>query len=351
MSTTARAHCPDWRRSWSGQLKCGSIRSLPEDFFVAEILDFEFSADGEHDFLLIEKTGANTAWVARQLAGFANVAERDVGYAGMKDRHAVTRQWFSVRRPSGAKAQWDRLEIEGVSVNRYERHRRKLKKGAHRGNRFEIKVRDTSAPNDVQSEWLDRVSETGVPNYFGEQRFGHAGANLQLVADLFKGRRLSRAKRGLALSTARAFLFNHVLEHRIADGSWNQLIPGDCANLHGSGSVFHVPDVDATLRQRCMEQDIHPTGPLWGQGEVASSSTIAALEKSVAARFAEISSGLELHTDQARRALRLAVHNFEWQFDDGDLHLKFELNRGGFATAVLREIVYYEDGSRLFTKG
>lgn len=350
MSADARARCPDWRRSWSGQLNNGLIRSQPADFFVAEILDFEFSADGEHDFLLIEKTGANTTWVARQLAGFANVAERDVGYAGMKDRHAVTRQWFSVRRPSGDKADWSKLTVEGVSVVRHERHRRKLKRGAHSGNLFEINVRDTGAPDDAQIEWLDRLSETGVPNYFGEQRFGHAGMNLQLAADLFRGRRLSRAKRGLALSTARAFLFNHVLEHRVADGSWNQLLPGDCANLQGSGSVFHVPDVDATLRQRCMEQDIHPTGPLWGKGELASGNSVATLEKSVAVRFADFSEGLERYTDQARRALRLAVRSFEWQFNGGVLQLKFELSRGGFATAVLREIVNYEDGSRSFNK-
>ena len=335
--------CPDWRRSRAGQLYSGTIRGRVQDFRVDEILGFEFSGDGEHDFLLIEKVGANTSWVARQLAEHAGVAERDVGYAGMKDRHAVTSQWFSVRRPAGANADWAVFAADGVRIMQCERNRRKLKKGAHVGNRFEIAVRDTGPLPSEQRERLDEIASTGVPNYFGEQRFGRAGANMTLATDLFSGRRMSRAKRGLALSSARSFLFNHILERRVADGSWDQLQAGDCASLQGSGSIFAVAVVDEELRERCLLQDIHPSGALWGKGELASRDAIAALEESIVSQYPEIRDGLQCYTNQSRRALRLKVQNFEWRYEVDVLNLSFELGRGGFATAVLREIVNYED--------
>lgn len=315
----------------------------PQDFQVREVLEFDFSVDGEHDFLLVEKVGANTSWVAQRLAEYAGVAERDVGYAGMKDRHAVTCQWFSVRRPAGAKADWGAFAADGVRILQCKRNRRKLKRGAHSGNRFEITVRDIGSLDAEQRAHLDSLASAGVPNYFGEQRFGRGGANLQLARDLFSGRRMSRAKRGLALSTARAFLFNHILERRVTDGSWNQLLPGDCANLQGSGSVFAVPMVDEELQQRCRLQDIHPSGALWGKGVLASRDPVAELEESVVARFPEFRDGLQRYTDQSRRALRLKLQDFEWRCRDDVLQLTFELSRGGFATAVLREIVNYQD--------
>jgi len=181
-----------------------------------------------------------------------------------------------------------------------------------------------------------------VPNYFGPQRFGHDGGNLELARHWFASGEAprDRMQRSFALSAARAFLFNAVLERRIADATWSRLQPGDVANLDGSGSVFTVESVDETLAARCAILDIHPTGPLWGTGELASRGTVAALEKSVMECHASLAHGLgAADLEQERRALRLRVADLRWSREGSDVRLCFRLSRGAFATAVLHELV------------
>ena len=293
------------------------IRSTPSDFQVTESLDIDFSDDGEHDWLWIEKIGANTAWVADQLARHAGVAQRDVGYSGLKDRHAVTRQWFSVRRPTGEGTEWDTIDIEGVTILERRRHQRKLKRGAHRGNVFRIALRgdDIETHRDELIERLQVIAEQGVPNYFGEQRFGRDGGNIALGEAVLAGRRVSRNKRSIGLSAVRSLQFNNQLSARVDAGTWNRLLPGDTANLDGSGSVFDVEELTDELTQRCAEFDIHPCGIL------------PALE------VAGVRS--------ASRPLRMRVDRLQWEFDGGLLWLEFRLRRGSFATSVLRELVRY----------
>lgn len=331
----------DWQRAHGAVLIGGQLRKTPEDFFVAEMLGFEPDNLGEHDLLHLEKRNTNTQWLARQLASYAKIAVRDVGFSGMKDRNALTRQWFSVRRPDGGGTDWPSMSIDKVKLLEVSRNSRKLRHGAHAGNQFRIVVRDVSGEIGGIDERLSRIREKGVPNYFGEQRFGHGGRNIQLAGAFFSGKRLPREKRSIAISAARSWIFNHMLQERVLDGSWDQLEPGDVAALDGSSSVFQVEALDDALRTRLLALDIHPTGVLWGKASAKLGPTAA--EQKIAERFAELSRGLVKHADMAHRATRLNVRDLQWSLEDRSLSLQFSLSRGCYATAVLREIVRYND--------
>lgn len=333
---------PDWARALGKPLATARIRSTAEDFLVVEELGFEPCDDGEHDYLFLEKTGHSTERVAGELATFAGVRSAAVGYSGMKDRQAVTRQWFSVPRLPRAAANWPDFQCAGVRMLACRRHARKLKRGVHRRNRFRLVLRDVADPSATLDERLRRLRSEGMPNYFGEQRFGWGGGNLSMAASLFAGRRLARNKRSIALSAARSLIFNDVLAARVGDGSWNELQNGDVAGLDGTGSVFGVDTVDDELRARVVALDLHPTGPLWGAGETRAGAATAALEARIAERHAALSAGLEKHTKRARRAMRCPVAELEWQADGDVLTLEFVLPRGSFATALLRELVAYD---------
>ena len=321
----------------------GAIKSVPEDFQVTETLAFEPDGDGEHDFLWIEKRQANTAWVASALARHAGVPGRDVGYCGLKDRHALTRQWFSVRLPGRAMDIWQDFALDGVRILKCQRHRRKLKRGAHRGNAFRIIVRCAEIDRDAVGERLTRILRDGVPNYFGAQRFGREAANLDLAFAMFDGRRLPREKRSIAISTARSFIFNEILHARIEEGTWTTARSGDVLALDGSNSVFTANEVDAKLRVRLETLDVHCTGAMWGNGLPVGSDKAAALELSIAARHQRLSSGLQdAGLKMERRSLRSKVGGLQWEFLDGAVALEFTLGRGAYATAVLRELVVGE---------
>ena len=305
---------PDWATAHGPAVLSARIRAKPTDFAVTERLDVEFSNDGEHDWLWIEKTGANTAWVAEQLADCAGGPVRDVGYAGLKDRNAVTRQWFSVRRPSAAGTAWNSFSAEGVNILTERRHRRKLQRGAHRGNDFRIALRGRGSDIDqtVIEERLEVIATCGVPNYFGAQRFGRDGGNVDLGRAVLAGKRMSRHKRGLGISALRSFEFNTALDARVRDATWNRLLAGDVANLDGTGSVFEVDAVSDDLERRCAELDIHPAGTL---PELPT-----------------------LRVAAGHRSLRLRVIDLRWEFTASALWLEFRLQKGGFATTVIREI-------------
>ncbi len=307
---------------------------------MVENLGFVLTGDGEHDYLWIEKTGANTTWVARMLAQHAGIAQRDVGYAGLKDRHAVTRQWFSVRRPSSKGTDWRNVQIDGVRIIETQRHQRKLKRGAHTGNRFRITLREVRSDGTDVPHRLAAIRAGGIPNYFGPQRFGRGANNLLAAANLAAGKRLRRDKRGIVLSAARSFLFNEILSVRVGDGSWNKALPGDTLNLDGSGSVFRIDVNDDVIDQRVAAMDVHTTGAMWGDGAVHGDGAPAILEQTVAGRFPEYVQCLRAaRMKPARRALRAVVRELEWEIDGTVICLEFGLDRGSYATAVLRELV------------
>jgi tRNA pseudouridine13 synthase len=317
------------------------VRATPEDFVVREWLGFAADGEGEHLLLTVRKRGANTMWVAKQLARLGKLDARDIGIAGLKDRDAVAVQHFTLPARSAIGDAWAGVQGEGFEVLEAARHRRKLKRGALRGNEFEIRLRDFQGDRSALDARLQAIAAQGAPNYFGPQRFGRAGANLALAACWFSGAaQPERAERGFALSAARAALFNAVLAERVRTGTWNRIQDGDVANLDGSGSIFLVAAVDETLRERCGRLDIHPTGPMWGAGELAAGAGVANLECTIGQRHGLLSSGLErAGLEQERRALRMSVRDLEWSLAGADVQLRFRLPRGSFATAVLHELL------------
>lgn len=338
--STAGTALPDWTRAFGEPLFVATIRQSPSDFYVTENLAIDFSGDGEHDYLWIAKTRANTQWVARQIARHAGVRSADVGFAGLKDRHAETRQWFSVPR-KGQAVDWGAFACDGVEILDVARHQRKLRRGAHKSNSFRIALRATSNLPEARAvdERLKRISSSGVPNYFGPQRFGHNASNLELARQLFGGKRLHRDRRSIAISAARSYLFNEILSARVRDGSWSRILPGELANLDGSGSVFQVGEPDAEIQRRCAEMDIHPTATLWGLRSEFSPGVIQEIELNATEAHQDLKTGLErISVKSSHRALRLRVANLTWDFDDDALWLDFTLARGAFATSVLREL-------------
>ncbi len=329
---------------------CGKVKQLPEHFIVTELMDVEPSGEGEHYWLDITKTRLNTDAVAKSLARFSGVANRDVGYSGMKDFHAVTRQWFSVWKPKGAELDWASYANDGVVVNQVVKHSRKIKRGTHKANHFRIRVVDIAAQANISDQLnskLERIELSGVPNYFGAQRFGRGANNLPKALDMFSGKRRikDRNLRGILLSSARSWLFNSVISARIKAGTWLSLYVGEPANLNGSNSVFVVVDVTAE-NQRVKNLDIHPTAPLWGELNAQDNSAklmspeLAELEATAMDAYQNLKQGLEsARVEYQRRALRLVPRALQWEYDGGDLCLSFELQRGQFATSVLRELV------------
>ncbi|MGI9261804.1 MAG: tRNA pseudouridine(13) synthase TruD [Woeseiaceae bacterium] len=331
---------PDWVRAHGKPLVQGLIKQSPQDFHVEEVLGFVPSGDGEHDYLLIEKTDANTNWVARQLAQHANVAVRDIGFAGMKDRRAVTSQWFSARRPDGSGTDWEALALPGVRILEQQRNNRKLRRGAHSANLFRIVVRLTDVVDESLPERLAQIRTIGVPNYFGPQRFGRDGNNLKLANAIFAGKRVKRDQRSIAISAARSFLFNEVLSARVSAGNWNEILDGEPVNLDGTASFFVPEENDDALQARQDAFDVHPTGPLWGRGESECSGAAAEYEKHVGDENSDVVSGLEKVGARCdRRALRLRLQEFEWEISNGVIEIRFRLGKGSFATTVLREFM------------
>jgi tRNA pseudouridine13 synthase len=318
----------------------GVMRATPEDFFVDEDLGFEPDGAGEHAFVRIEKRGANTEWVARQLARFAGVAPNAVSYAGMKDRHAVTRQTFSIHLPGRPDPDWSSLQSPEFHVLDCRRHSRKLKRGAHKANAFRIVLRDISGDRAAAERCLAQIAAGGVPNYFGEQRFGRGGDNLERARAMFAGRRTQRHEQGLLLSAARSHLFNRLLAERVLAGNWNQAMDGEVWMLAGSHSIFGPEPLTPDLTARMASGDIDPTGPLWGAGELRSVGAVAAIERDVAAQDDDLVRGLaKCGLRQERRALVMRPSDLAktW-LSASAIELSFSLNKGLYATVVIREI-------------
>jgi tRNA pseudouridine13 synthase len=320
----------------------GRLRVEPEDFVVEEDLGFEPSGSGPHVLLKVRKRNANTEWVAGALARAIGCRPADVGYAGLKDRRAVTVQWFSVPMPRST-ARMTLAELAMIRATDFEvleahAHARKLPRGALAGNRFTLRVRDIQCVRESLEERLETIRRRGVPNYFGPQRFGRGGENLRKISP--NPSAIHPRERTYVLSAARSLVFNAVLAERIVDGTWETLESGDVANLDARGSIFRVDEMDETLRTRAASLELHPTGPLWGTGELMSQHRIRDLEERVASAFdAPCALVAVAGMRQERRALRLAVRELSWDWQGADLTLRFYLTRGSYATTVLREVL------------
>lgn len=318
---------PQWPNAYPASGASATLKRLNEDFIVTELPLQLPSGEGEHLWLDVEKNGANTAFVAQQLAEAAGVQDRDVGYAGLKDRHAITRQWFSIYLPKGETPDLTRLAHPEFKVLGQSRHVKKLRPGDLQGNRFRIVLRDVTGDRDAIEANLQAVASHGAPNYFGAQRFGHDGGNVEqgraMLAREIRVR--NPKKKGIYLSAVRSFVFNDVLALRIQQGLWGKSLPGDV-----------------------MDEAGRPTGPLWGRGRVTTTDQAQALENGVAERHATMCDGMEhAGLDQERRALVTSPEGMSWEWPQADqLVITFSLPAGNYATSVLNEIVRTTEADR-----
>ncbi|MFA5678968.1 MAG: tRNA pseudouridine(13) synthase TruD [Pseudomonas sp.] len=339
-------------QSWLGPRAhgepCGRavLKAQPEHFRVTEILDIELSGQGEHLWLLIEKRDLNTEDVARQLARAAGIKLKDVSYAGIKDKRAITSQWFSLQLPGRADPDLSSLWADQLRCLASNRHSRKLQRGAHSANHFVIRLTSLQAEQQALDERLRRIAAQGVPNYFGPQRFGRDGGNVLQARQWAERGALppARGTRSRVLSTARSLLFNQLLAQRVADGSWNRILPGDCLAFTDSRSHFSA-DRLAEDDKRFAELDIHVTGPLWGKGTAPVTGDVLQLEQQLAATEPQLCEWLEnAGLEQQRRVLRLPIHGLTWHYPAADsLEIEFTLPTGCFATAVLHEVLLLDD--------
>ncbi|MFD2168048.1 tRNA pseudouridine(13) synthase TruD [Thalassotalea euphylliae] len=325
------------------------LRTENTDFKVFELLPFAPSGEGEHLMLEVEKSGCNTGFVAKQLAKFFGVKDLQVTYAGLKDRHAVTRQWFGVHIPGKDNIDLSAFQLDGVTILQHARHNKKLKIGALIGNRFELTLRNVSNVTEFQQRFTE-VCQTGVPNYFGEQRFGHGGNNLSKALSLFEGQKIrDKKKRSMYLSAARSYLFNQTVSARVLNNAFLAPSVDDVFMLAGSQSIFNVENDDEMndIQQRFIAHDIDVTAPMWGRGELRSSGEIQQLESRIAKENEQLAVGLEQQgLKQERRRIRLNVTQPSLtKLVDKTIKVAFMLPAGCYATTVLREVVNYQDAS------
>ncbi len=322
----------------------GVLKANAEDFVVIEDLGYAPDGDGEQLLVRIRKTGCNTRFVAEALAKFAGIHPRDVSFAGMKDRHAVTEQWFCLRIPGKVTPDLSTFELSGVQVLESARHRRKLRTGALQGNAFTLILRQISDRAAVEPR-LQQIAAGGVPNYFGSQRFGHEGNNLTMAqrwaADEIKVR--ERNKRSFILSAARSAMFNQVVSDRLAQqGSLGKVLAGDALQLTGRGSWFVAEAAELeSLQQRVDNNELRVTAPLPGAGEWGTREDALAFEQnSLASEAALIALMDRERVDAARRAMLVIPRDLRWEWqDDATLEMNFWLPAGSFATSVVRELL------------
>jgi len=324
-----------------GPLGPARLKSEPADFVVEEVLGFEPSGEGEHCFLWVEKIGRNSNDVAGVLAERAGVRKRLVSHCGQKDLHATTRQWFSIHLPGQASPSPDQLEVEGVRILRIDRNTRKLRRGSHRGNRFAIRLRDCDfSPEAAAGRWRE-ISERGVPNYFGSQRFGRGGGNVGQALRMFAGEIEVRDRllRGMLLSSARSHLFNACVAGRVKRGDWDRVLDGEVFGFPDNRSLILPANLRGDEEERVANGLLEITAPLWGQGELPSRGSVREIEEEVSAAHRELAIGLErTGLRQERRTIRLRPLDPEMESDGSDAMLRFELPKGAYATAVIREL-------------
>lgn len=337
-------------------IKQADFKSSPSDFIVKENLTLDFSGHGEHLWLHIEKINLNTEFVAKLLAKWANIPARDVGFSGLKDRHGKTDQWFSLRLPksqlpSQALSDFVSNKLnDGESLNVLQQiwHLKKLNRSTHKSNDFIVTLKNVVGDKTAIDHQLKHICSTGIPNYFGAQRFGKHGNNLDHAQVFFdkilnsdKPYRPDRYnKDDIYISTARSALFNAILETRVQQNTWRTAITGDVFMLSGTNSIF-CSDINNELQNRINQADISPTAVLYGTGEPRHHSESLALQDSIInqEKFSTFKNGLlKINAKLSYRPLCLFIQNLAWQWQDDTLTLSFTLPSGSYATSFLDTI-------------
>ena len=313
------------------------------DFVVKEQLGYDMSGDGEFVAVKVRKTDCNTLFVGEQLAKFAGISARNMSYAGLKDRKAVTEQWFSLQMPGQPTPDFSQFSLDGVEILDVTRHQRKIRIGSLQGNHFEILLRNAEETDELKVR-LDFLAKNGFPNYFTEQRFGRDGNNLTQALRWANGeiKVKDRNKRSFYLSAARSEIFNLIVSKRMELNLAQQILVGDVLQLNGSHSWFVVDESEdlAQLQQRLAQQDVLLTAPLIGEEEKSAVDFEHEIFAQHQALFALMR---QERMKAARRPILMHPQYFQWQFELNGLRLQFALPAGSYATALIRELVNIEN--------
>lgn len=328
------------------------FKAIPDDFVVEELLGFEPSGVGEHCLVWVEKRDLDSNAAGARLADALGLRRRLVSHCGLKDRNAVTRQWFSIHIPGQPSPEPEALESEGLRVLRVTRNTRKLRRGIHLGNRFTIRLRQCEFKATAANERWDLITREGVPNVFGQQRFGNESRNVGKALAMFRGEFNpgDRLLRGILLSSVRSHLFNAVVAERMAQGLWNRALKGEVYGFPDNGTLLLIGNQRGDEAERFAAGRVELTAPLWGSGELHTVEDVQKMELEVMARYPELTKGLEdAGLRQERRVMRLRpTHSDLVVLEGGDLQLSFNLPRGTFATALLRELALLVECKRDF---
>lgn len=320
--------------------QAGRLKAEFADFIVREELGYPLAGEGEFVAVKVRKTNANTLFVGEQLAKFVGISEKNMSYAGLKDRHAVTEQWFCLHLAGKETPDFSAFECEGVEILEVTRHNRKIRTGALEGNYFELLLRDVEETDELKQR-LNQLQAVGFPNYFTEQRFGRDGHNLTQAQRWASGEISvkDRKKRSFYLSAARSEVFNLVVSQRIADQQMQTVLLGDYLQLAGSNSFFEVKAEDLVQsQQRLDENDVLLTAPLIGENSLEQNGNER--EKAIVAQHENLISLMKKERmNAARRAMLCKPQDLHWQFEAEGLRLTFFLNSGSYATGLVRELI------------
>ncbi len=320
----------------------GVLKSEPEDFQVEEVPAYAPCGEGEHLYLWVEKRGRSTPEAARVLSRHLGIGEREISYAGLKDRQGITRQLFSV--PARVEPEVASFADPEVTVLWSKRHRNKLKTGHLRGNRFRIRIRRVKDPAAATAV-LERLGKVGVPNAFGDQRFGAGDDNAALGKQLLLGKKLAKApdrfQRKMYLSAYQSLLFNRMLARRLERGELGTALLGDVLKKPDTGGEFRCdnPEVDQPRVERF---EVSPAGPIFGPEMTSAGAGVAQEETQLLTEeqlvLEDFTRGRG-ETAGARRPYRVQLGQVEVAAEGEDLWVSFDLPRGSYATVVLREVM------------
>lgn len=320
----------------------GKLKQLPEHFIVKEVLGFAFTGKGEHLMVKIRKTGENTKYVANELAKFCGVKSKDISWAGLKDRHAVTEQWLSVHLPKSDHLKFALFEAThpGVEILEMTRHNKKLRPGDLLGNSFQLIATEVTDMEDVLAR-LEKVKLTGVPNYFGAQRFGHEGNNVTEARRWGREnvRTRDNTKRSFYLSAARSWIFNHIVSQRITEGYFSQPVDGDIL-LDQNNRIVNENVTSEESIQKIQNGELSITAALAGDNQLPTTAKALMFEQPQLDAEPDLMAlicGNRMRHE--RRSVELHPENLTWTSEGDTLTLSFSLTSGSFATVIVRELL------------
>ena len=326
--------------SWPGVGGC--IKQSPEDFQVREHLLYQPTGEGDHVFCDLERAGMETRSMLSLLSEVTGVPQKDLGYAGLKDKQALSRQWISVPWPGKSLEDLEALLMSRSewAVHQCVRYGNKLKRGHNLGNSFRIVVRQVRGCEDTLAGIAGHIVEHGLANFFGPQRFGRDGLNAHIGRAVLKGRYIrSRTQRGLMLNAWQSELFNRWLVMRLERTGLDRLLCGDIARVEGRGGLFRVEDAAADTG-RCQRGELQLTGPMFGAKMMTASGEPGRWEEELlAAEELEREALKRQRLPGTRRAARIRAGELHWELRADNLLLSFFLPKGSYATIVTREFV------------